>query len=260
MDAAGSRSSFDGLVSLLFTDNIGRVIFANDALLSMMGYAEAGVIVGEPMHRILGLDLATEIQLLKDVSASKLIDEQVLELCDKNENIIRVRYSARATYNHEGSFIGADLTLRLLTDTGESVRTQTHNHQDNRIESDPQFLEDRAHLRAYFTAQVEALQTILTQIGGPRFRDTLHRIMNETAQENEWLVRISPNQITIQDNDTNINAQSAIYRALLAKAHIYAVNVMGPSLVAKKMRAVDERLDASVLDLADRLSLRKIVS
>jgi hypothetical protein len=33
------------------------VIFANDGLLSMMGFAEAGVIVGEPMHRVLVVSL-----------------------------------------------------------------------------------------------------------------------------------------------------------------------------------------------------------
>jgi hypothetical protein len=162
-------------------------------------------------------------------------------------------------YNHEGSFIGADLTLRQLTDQAKSAQIRTHTFQDNHIEPDPQSLENHEHLKSYFTARVEALQTILMQVGGPRFRDTLHRIMNETAQEYEWLVRISPNQITIEDHHTNINVQSAIYRALLAKALTYAVNVLGPSLVAKKMRAVDERMDATVIDLADRLSLREIV-
>lgn len=254
-----SKSSSDRVVSLLFIDNMGRVIFANDNLLSMIGYAEAGAIVGEPLHRILGLDLATEIQLLRDVSAAKHIDEQALDLFDRDQNIIRVRYTATASYNHEGSFIGADLTLRLLTDQVESGQTQTHDNQDNRIETNPQSLEDLAHLRAYFTDRVEALQTALMQIGGPRLRDTLHRIINETAQKYEWLVYISPNQIAIEDKDTDINAQSAIYWALLAKALAYTVNVLGPAMVAKKMHAVDERTEVIMIDLADRLSLREIV-
>jgi hypothetical protein len=56
-----------------------------------------------------------------------------------------------------------------------------------------------------------------------------------------------------------MSTPAAIYRALLAKALSYAVNVLGPSLVTRKMRAVDEGLDDAVIDLADEQFLREIL-
>jgi hypothetical protein len=54
------------------------------------------------------------------------------------------------------------------------------------------------------------------------------------------------------------NADTDVYRALLAKGIAYAVNLVGKKMVMKGMQAVDKQLDSRLLNLVQDFRLYEL--
>jgi hypothetical protein len=160
-----------------------------------------------------------------------------------------VIFSATATYNERGSCIGADFSMRYALMAGEGA-------QPISTPSSIFDTQERENLAVYIAAQIDALRVLLIRTGGQKVGDRLEEILNETAQNNGWGVRMNSSQLEIAEG----GVRSDVYRGLISKAITYAISVIGKKLVARQMNAVDEQLGERGHELSLELGLNEILN
>ncbi len=230
---------------LLMTNMLGQVIFVDHHGLRLMKRSDNEVrhIIGKPLHEILGLSSKVADGLIQDVAKNGRASIPQLDLKNAHGTTVQVACAAVATFDDKKNLVGMDITLRPLTPTLAPDSKPSILGLDTGEES---------LLRTYFTAQLEALQTLLIQLGGRRLGNNLEAIINDTAQRNVWPVSMKGGEVSIELKKTDLD----IYRALLAKALNYAITVIGERPVNKTIKAIDDQLDATTLELVKQLRLR----
>lgn len=230
--------------ALLFTNVLGQVIFVDHYFLKMMKRRSSDVraIVGKPLHEIIGLDSETVEQLIQEIGETGRVSERQLTLQDARGAPFAVFCGGVATYDNDGAFVGADITLRRAASTPDS-RPDTIAIDLN--------TKDETMLQMYFTAQVEALHELLIRLGGQRLGSNLETIINETSQRNVWPVNMQSGRVHVELKITDVD----VYNALLSKAAAFARSVSGPSMVRKKMQGIDKTMDVTTLELVKEKGL-----
>lgn len=233
--------------ALLMTNMVGQVIFVDQPCLRVLKrhHNEARSIIGKPLHEVLGIDRSVADQIIQNVGKAGKLEQQRLDIRDARSRSVSILYSAVATKDDKGGFVGADITLQTMPDVVVPPSDE-FTTIDRRMNTT-----DETYLQTYFAKQMQSLRSALVQWGGGRLGNNLDRIINETAQRNVWAVTMNGGQI-----DINVKSNDAdVYRALLAKAIAYAVNLVGKKVVIKSMQAVDLQLDASILNIVKELKL-----
>ncbi len=244
----GPREVTGGREALLFTNMVGQVIFVDHQFLKMTKRSAGDVrnVVGKPLHEIVGLDRETVDQLMQDLARAGHVDARPLRLQDTSGATLSVYCSGVATYDSDGSFVGADLTLRQASETPDYETISLQEVLATQEES---------VLKMYFSSQIQTLYNLLAQTGGKRLAGQLEKIVNETAQRNVWPVSMRLGQVKVDLKVT----QADVYKALLSKATAFASGVLGPGLVKRKMQAVDKSMDAKALQLISEAGLNHIL-
>jgi PAS domain S-box-containing protein len=247
--------------ALVFTNMRGQIIFVDKQFLRMLQYQEMGL-VGAPFHKVVGIEADLARTLLQDMAQCGYIDGRDLRIQTTDGRVLNVSCSGIATYDENGKFLGADMTLRDVTSDG-SLDFEKASFGDvvsqQVLKIDEQVEELRTKdalipLQQYFAAQLKVIEEVLGQIGGPRLVAHLEGGLNETADRQKWAVKIEKGNLTVNLRDTEPEA----YRALLSKAVNYAVSVIGQTMIARKMRVADDSADAKVLELAEQHGLREL--
>jgi tRNA A-37 threonylcarbamoyl transferase component Bud32 len=250
VEGSGTDASAESPVALLMTNMLGQVIFVDSGCLKMLKrhHNEARNIIGKPMHEVLGFERAMTDQIMEALGKFGQIDEQPLQIRDSRGQQIPVLFAATATKDDKGGFVGADMSFKVVgaKSAMPALDFETMEKHLDTVEE--------TYLQTYFKAQMEGLQSWLTQMGGARMGRNLESIVNETAQRNVWPVQLQNGKVSGELRNTQMD----IYRALLAKAVNYAVMVMGQKLVAKQMQAVDKRLDPRVVDFVKKLGIHDL--
>lgn len=252
-EALGAKARSSGNVqpetnsALLMTNMVGQVIFVDQPCLRVLKrhHNEARAIIGKPLHEVLGIDRSTADQIIQNVSKSGKIEQQRLDIRDSRSRSVSVLYSAIATKDDKGNFVGADISLQTIADVVVPPSDE-FTTVDRRMNTT-----DESFLQTYFARQMQSLRKALVEWGGKRLGTNLDRIINETAERNVW-------PVTMYDGQININVKSNdadVYRALLAKGIAYAVNLVGKKVVIKSMQSVDQQLDANILNVVQELKL-----
>jgi hypothetical protein len=240
----------------LFTNNLGQVIFVDQAFLQLMGYPEAGVIAGEPLYKVLGLDQPIAQRLFEHVLKTGHVDNELVELRKPIGTALRMFCSGVATYDSGGSFRGADLTLHQAPASGK-VQAQPSSRAetvDTAIPAEPLAPESNIFLQLYFTSQLKGLYVLLSRLVGVQVHKKLDKIINETARQSGWAVQVESGVLT---DLANTNAE--VYGVLLRKVVSYAVGIIGQRVVAREMEAIDGQMHEGVRVLAAQSGLRDIV-
>jgi hypothetical protein len=195
---------------------------------------------------------------MRNVIKTGSVREQLLEVRDTAGVTFRVSCTGVATYDAGGTFIGADLTLRNIA-TDSTPDTQPAHQVDSldilitQIQSEVKDLEEEESLlQSYFTAQIRALEVLLSRLLGLQFRDKLEACINGCAQRNGWRISMEDGLFMIDLNDT----EAEVYHTLLTEAVAYMVSVVGQSVVAKEMQMVNEQMSAKTLELASQFGLQ----
>ena len=234
--------------ALLFTDIQGQVIFVNNFLLKLMGRGEGEIrsLIGRPVHEVLGIRPEAARLLIQEVARIGRVYSRAIDLRDHDGKTISVLCTGEATYDEKGDCIGADLSFRSPNEAFAAALVGKATSMDTG---------DRSYLQLYFTSQLDALRVLLLRVGGQRLGQTLDRILNEASQRNGWPIRVTDGRVEV---DT-LWAETHVYHALLAKAVHYAQGVIGPKIVERQMRAVDEQMGERSRDLANQLGLRELI-
>jgi hypothetical protein len=66
--------------AVLMTNEMNQVVFVDSRFLGLMGYSEAGVIVGESLHKALGWALNTASELVEELKQTGHLPPRAVEL------------------------------------------------------------------------------------------------------------------------------------------------------------------------------------
>ncbi len=244
----------DNPTAVLMTNEMNQVVFVDSRFLGLMSYSQAGVIVGEPLHKALGWALNTASELVQELKQTGHLPPRVVELQAAGGGSVRVVCTGIATYDHQGTFLGADLSLQWVN-AASVIGAQETPHAET-----PN-AEDMIRLESYFLAYVQAIQAFLVMLGGQRFRVALKTMVNDTAEQNGWPVRLLDDYVNteVSVTETSLQRQAEIYAALLTRAILYAVRIAGKNRVAKEIKAIDAKTDPQVRAIARQLGLPQAV-
>ncbi len=228
--------------ALLMTNMVGQIIFVDQTCLKLLKrhYAEARHIIGKSMTEVLGISPKEAEQLLKEVSKAGRLDRRALDIKDSKGVGIQVITTIVATKDDKGGFVGADITLRPVSDPARSDFVTV----DKRLDT-----QEKTFFETYFQSQIRTLWDLAVQLGGKKLGANLDRIITETAQRNVWPISMRDGQATVEQSSTDAD----VYRALLAKAVAYVVTIVGKKAVAKGMQSVDDRTDPHILGQVSEL-------
>src|SRR5215217_5400862 len=96
--------------AVLFTNNLGQIIFVDQAFLDFMKYAEAAEITGEPLFKALRLDQQVGKNFLEDIRHSGKVQDKAVTTTNRAGEPLHLFIDAVATYDPHGNFLGADIT------------------------------------------------------------------------------------------------------------------------------------------------------
>jgi PAS domain S-box-containing protein len=247
--------------ALLFTNMRGQIIFVDKQFLRMLKYSEQGL-VGAPFHKVLGIEVDMGRKLLQDMAETGYVDGRDLQIQATDGGTLHVSCSGIATYDENGKFLGADMTLRDITSDGSldfekatfgDVVSQHVLKIDDQVEQ-LRVKDAFTPLEQYFETQIKVIESVLGQIGGKRLVSYLEKTLNETATRHNWSLQITDGAITVNLRET----QPEAYQALLSKAVTYGVSVIGEPMIARRMRTADDSVDSHVLELAEQHGLREL--
>lgn len=234
-------------LGLLYTDLNGRVVFVNRHFLQMLNYQTADRLIGRMLHEVLRCNQPVTAPLLDIPMKEGKPAHLTLECSDSTGSPIAIQFTSEAAYDDTGLFIGVNISLQYV-ELPEPASPSASS-------SLPPSTDMQAAMLEYFTAQVNALQVLLGRMGGPGIREIMEGIIERTAAQNGWPVRVIASQVIV----TQPGVPSEAYRTLLTKASDYAASIIGRRLVAYEMKAIDNQMPPQTLELAKQAGLQLFV-
>jgi hypothetical protein len=246
--------------ALLFTNNLGQVVFADQALLHLLNYAEAGEVTGEPLFKVLRLEQQEVRALLDRLLKTGRVGDEVLEVPGPGSEALRLTFTGEASYDPSGSFIGADIMLRPVDEAGVEMSVPgatldaeaTPDLPRREIVAEAFSPENDAFIQYYFTTHVKALYVLLSRLVGLWVQNNLDKALNEVAHKNGWRVWVRGGVFEIAPSSANVT----VYSALLRQSVSFATNLIGAGLVKKQVDKTDSQMHQGVLVLATQTGLR----
>jgi len=241
----------DTTASLLFTDIDGNVIFVDTFFLKLTGRPSSAVrsLVGQPAHKVLGIDKSEVEHWLGEASKIGQMHPHTVTIKDTANSDLHMLISGSATYDERGKCIGVDFTLRYAaTEPGTEA---PHLSTPSTVFDTQQ----KQQVEVYFAAQIDAMRVLLVRLGGPKLAQHLEEIINDTAETNDWPVSMNGSEINTYLAELRLD----VYRALLAKATMYASKVIGAKVVQKQVGAVENQLGGSYEGMGATLGLNELL-
>jgi hypothetical protein len=250
-------------LALLYTNEQNEVVFADNSFLKMVDCGNAGVLVGEPLHRVLGVQYSDVAAVMRKAIERGYVHEQPLEIMKGSGLTIPVLFTCVATYDERGTFIGADIALSdpsygsllgsLPTDHAGLLQARAHRIYSSITEV--KVRRESQILLLYFAAQVSALQVLVARLAGPRVLKTFEGTVNKSAQRHETPIWIDESgEVAAESSDIRALA----LRAVLADGASFVSNIVGRRAVQREIEMVDEQMDPEVISLAAEVKLYPI--
>jgi hypothetical protein len=260
-DQASAAGSQGAALCLVFADARGRIVFADSNFLDLVNQDEAKSLIGEPLYRILRCSQQSINELISSIAQMGYVRDHMLEIRTLDENPVNVACTGVGTYDDQGAFIGADLTLCDITHyeptkgrPGDRDDTLSLHIKEGQGDTHNQLIgEKQGFALGYFTAQVMALQVLLGRMGGPRVREMVEALVNQAAEQHNWAVQLQGGHLDIGSKSLPLDA----YATLLKKIVDYGENIIGRQVVKHEMHTVDVQMTEHLREIADQAGLRK---
>ncbi len=235
------------LTAILMTDDMGKVVFVDSHFLTIMGYEEAGMVIGEPLNHALGNASCAINQLVDELQEAGHIFDRPITLENMAGQAIQVRFAGHATYDHRGLFIGADLSLETVMDESQAIPAKIHTGKI-----------DVHLLETYFTLHLQSVADYMIMIGGKSVRSAVETLINDTGWQNGWPIRWQHNRVVSEliSSETGPQRQVEVYTAIMTKLMLYAIRITGKKQITKYLQKLEKRLNKDVLAQADKVGYR----
>jgi hypothetical protein len=256
----------DTTTAVMFTNNLGQVIFVDQAFLDLMQYSEAGLVTGEPLFKALRLDAQSGKVLLETVRQNGTVQDKLVEIASPKGTPIHLSVNAAASHDAQGNFIGADITLRkhdgantqtpkITANPAEPLAVPSTNVMPTReVIAEATFADNNQFLQLYFMTHIKAIYVLYQRVIGLMARDRLDKMINQTAQKNGWQLQIRSGLFSTDLNGTTPD----MYRVLLREILAYGVRMVGERLIAREIDKVDQQMHEGVRVLAQQGGLYQL--
>jgi hypothetical protein len=248
----------------MFTNNLGQVLFVDQAFLNLMQYPEAGVVTGEPLFKALRIDSQSGKSILEAVRQGGTVHNRLIEIANPIGGPLYLSVKAEASHDTQGNFIGADITLRRHTEAAIKIpetltvpaelptTAGTISHRE--VVDEVSFADNHQFLELYFTTHIKAAYVLYQRMIGLMARNHLDKIINQTSQKNGWAIQIRSGLFTTPLSRTT----PEMYRVLLREIFAYGVNMVGQSMVAREVDKVHQQMHEGVRGLAQDAGLYQL--
>lgn len=245
-------------LGLVFTDARGRIVFADNSFLALIGLGEARKLVGEPLHKVIRVGTEAISAMMNEIASSGYVHERPLTITRDDGGQVDTICTGIATYDDQRVFIGADLTLRdpaLAAPAPPATHTDVLGARIQQIEAEAntQAAEDDMLGQLYFAAAVSAVLVLLGRMAGPRVQQAVEEIVNQTAARGSWPVQLKGGHFVI--GATTIPPEG--YRAMLQEVIDYARNIVGQRLLSHEMQALDGQMKPAAQQIAQQSGMRQ---
>lgn len=237
--------------ALLLTDIDGSVIFVDSYFLKLTGRPASAVrtLMNKPAYEVLGVSAGSVLQWISEASKLGQIQPKTITAADVRGTPLHLSLTGSATYDERGKCIGVDFAMRFAS-IEPGMAAQHLSTPSTVFDS-----QEQKQIEVYFGAQIEAIRVLLVRLGGPKLAQRLTEIINETAESNDWPVRMDGSQVFAELHEARID----VYRGLLAKAINYASRVMGANMVKKQVDAVEGQLGGSAKGMGEMLGIGEML-
>jgi hypothetical protein len=246
--------------AFLFTNARGEVVFTDRGFLRLTKRSLGRSPLAEALHITLGIEEPSAQQLFQDLTFHGAIERPALAIRTATGSLRAMQAAAVAVFSGRESYIGADIQL---TSPQPRAKPQAppKSHADVLDNYARQALEEaktfgsRSLLQVYLAVQIDAIQILLARLGGLEMRAALERVVNSAGLEH----RIP---IVMRNGDLEFGGRTvpfSSYREFYESAVAYSVNAVGRRMVEEEMRAIDRRIDPSVLKTAHLLGLTEVL-
>ncbi|MBN1427636.1 MAG: PAS domain-containing protein [Anaerolineae bacterium] len=260
---AAASDSRGAALCLVFTDARGRIVFADNNFIELLHQNDTVSLVGEPLSKILRIAPQNISELISSIAQMGYVRDHMIEIQDMEEEPLNIACTGVATYDDQGVFIGADLTLCDIThfeptsvhlvDHGDILSARIKEIQNETKKQRGE--EEQTFALGYFTAQVTAIQVLLGRMGGPRVREMVETLVNQTASQYGWPVELQGGHLNIGQEGLPLNA----YTVLLEQVVDYGTNIIGYQAITYEMQMVDDQMTPHLREMAGQAGLRKWV-
>lgn len=255
-----SQTQPDPVLSFVFSNSSGDVIFSDHLFARSMGDMAAGILSGVPLNAIFMMDAAAARQLLEAIRKKLIVEDLLVTRHFRAGDVIRYDSTLVAALDEGGDFMGVDLVLKSGSQSNtvpdEAIRITSHSDVIKayvEMEMNPRnALEPRTFTQSYLVAQFNALQVMLARIGGTASRAAFEKVANNTAHSMALPIHMENGYLKF----TNRNIDIQGYRSLLRAAVDYAVNVIGKGIVKREMLLIDKFIGHGTLELISQMDLR----
>ncbi len=243
--------------ALVFTNNVGQVIFVDQAFLTLLSYTETGIVAGEPLFKALRQEAKTVERLLDRLIKDGRVEGEVLAIPGKDSQPHHFVFDGIANYDQNKLYQGADITLReaTRTPTGSLTPVVTSAVPTRQVSPEMASGETGIFIALYFTSQIKAIYVLLSRLMGVWTQANLDKIITETAAKAGHPIQVK-NGLFASDLSA---IDPATFRAILSKVLSYAVNIIGKRIVEREVAATDAKLHEGVLVLASQVGLRNLL-
>lgn len=248
---------YDPGLGLIFTDAKGRIVFADNKFLALVGQPEARRLVGEPLDRVVNTARDAILNLIQDIAHAGYVHERTLTIQRGDGLLMQALCTGVASYDDRNAFIGADLTLR--DPQHATVRKQATHHdvlwsriQQIETEADAQATQREVLAQLYFTAQLSTIQVLLGRMGGPRVQQYVEDFVNQASTANTWPIQVKGGHFVISAS----TVPELAYAALLRGVMDYGSAIIGARMLAHEMRALDAQMKQETCEVAAQLGMR----
>jgi hypothetical protein len=225
-----------------------------------MNYSEGSDVTGEPFYKALKVSQKTAELLLDEIRKKGQLSDRLVELTELTPLNTLVSISGVATYDQNGSYLGANVMLRKVAKADPKVSTQERMAIVTDVRPVPKvqetdmeagFLEHKMFVELYFTTHIRAMYVLMGRLVGLAANKNLDKIINTIASERQADVNVE-NGLFISDITT---VDYETFRIVLSEVINYAVNVIGQRMVLREIQSIDAQMHPGVLQLATEAEL-----
>ncbi|MEW6567465.1 MAG: PAS domain-containing protein [Chloroflexota bacterium] len=247
-------------LAMLFTNAGGGVIFADRHFLSLAERSPEQISPGQALHILLETDPQSMSRWVQTVAREGFVPAFPLTLATPGGARLPLSMDGVAVYDELKRFIGADV-LFAQPATLRPFPPLPLRHPDalatyfQQVLNEAQATRTMTFLQVYVSVQIEILQVLLARMGGPKMRQALESILNQTADRHQIPARMQQGYLGFLSSRSNIGH----YRALLRAAFAYAVDAIGRRAVSHELSLIDQQMTPGLLPLVAHLDIKDIL-
>jgi hypothetical protein len=246
---------------LINTDVDGKILNISKNFLQFTNNSLPERYLGKHVKDILGLSV-DEFNSITDICSRGgfVINQDVKVSAGQKMPVPLLMTAVGSLTSHD--YFGLDIVLQLPNYSAEAYPLDPESNaitQNMLRRTGQQTKENSSYLTEYFTTQIGAFYELVNESGGNLSVSGMAGEINETAAKNNWPIRVSGQEVTIEpgfDNFDNAELLKAL-PVLYQIAEQFTIKATSAKAVAEQTQKTDRLLSKNALLAAQNFGLRQ---